>query len=48
MDGIRAVLLPGTRVESGFMGPRARAVRDFRLPRGMRLTLDAEAEVALS
>jgi glucose-1-phosphate thymidylyltransferase len=39
---------PGARLTSSVVGPRARLVRDFHLPRGMRVALGADAVVALS
>jgi glucose-1-phosphate thymidylyltransferase len=42
------VRYPGVRLTTSIIGPRARLVRDFRLPRGMRVTVGADAVVALS
>jgi glucose-1-phosphate thymidylyltransferase len=42
------VRYPGARLTSSIIGPRARLVRDFHLPRGMRLTLGADSVVAMS
>jgi glucose-1-phosphate thymidylyltransferase len=39
---------PGARLTSSIIGPRARLVRDFHLPRGMRLTIGADSVVAMS
>ena len=39
---------PGARLTSSIVGPRARLVRDFHLPRGMRLTIGADSVVAVS
>jgi len=39
---------PGARLTSSVVGPGARLVRDFHLPRGMRVALGADALVALS
>jgi glucose-1-phosphate thymidylyltransferase len=42
------VRYPGVRLTSSIVGPRARLVRDFHLPRGMRVAVGADALVALS
>jgi glucose-1-phosphate thymidylyltransferase len=42
------VRYPGVRLTTSIIGPRARLVRDFRLPRGMRVAVGADAVVALS
>jgi glucose-1-phosphate thymidylyltransferase len=42
------VRYPGARLTTSIIGPRARLVRDFHLPRGMRLTVGADSVVALS
>jgi glucose-1-phosphate thymidylyltransferase len=42
------VRYPGARLTASIIGPRARLVRDFHLPRGMRLTLGADSLVAMS
>ena len=42
------VRYPGVRVATSIIGPRARLVRDFHLPRGMRVAVGADAVVALS
>jgi glucose-1-phosphate thymidylyltransferase len=39
---------PGVRLTTSIIGPRARLVRDFHLPRGMRVAVGADAVVALS
>jgi glucose-1-phosphate thymidylyltransferase len=39
---------PGVRLTSSVVGPGARLVRDFHLPRGMRVAVGADAVVALS
>jgi glucose-1-phosphate thymidylyltransferase len=42
------VRYPGVRLTTSIVGPRARLVRDFHLPRGMRVDVGADAVVALS
>jgi glucose-1-phosphate thymidylyltransferase len=42
------VRYPGVRLTTSILGPRARLVRDFHLPRGMRVAIGADAVVALS
>ena len=42
------VRYPGVRLATSIIGPRARLVRDFHLPRGMRVAVGADAVVALS
>jgi hypothetical protein len=42
------VRYPGVRLTTSIIGPRARLVRDFHLPRGMRVAVGADAVVALS
>jgi glucose-1-phosphate thymidylyltransferase len=42
------VRYPGVRLTTSILGPRARLVRDFHLPRGMRVAVGADAVVALS
>ncbi|MEA2383412.1 MAG: glucose-phosphate thymidylyltransferase [Solirubrobacteraceae bacterium] len=42
------VRYPGVRLTTSIIGPRARLVRDFHLPRGMRVAVGADALVALS
>jgi glucose-1-phosphate thymidylyltransferase len=42
------VRYPGVRLTTSIVGPRARLVRDFHLPRGMRVAVGADAVVALS
>jgi glucose-1-phosphate thymidylyltransferase len=42
------VRYPGVRLATSIIGPRARLVRDFHLPRGMRVAVGADALVALS
>jgi glucose-1-phosphate thymidylyltransferase len=42
------VRYPGVRLTTSILGPRARLVRDFHLPRGMRIAVGADAVVALS
>jgi glucose-1-phosphate thymidylyltransferase len=42
------VRYPGARLTASIIGPRARLVRDFHLPRGMRLTVGADSVVAMS
>jgi glucose-1-phosphate thymidylyltransferase len=39
---------PGVRLTSSVVGPGARLVRDFRLPRGLRVAVGADAVVSLS
>jgi glucose-1-phosphate thymidylyltransferase len=38
----------GTRIEGSLVGPDARVTRDFRIPQGIRLSVGAGAEVAIS
>jgi len=47
LDGAE-VRYPGQRLTTSIIGPRARLVRDFHLPRGMRVAVGADAVVALS
>jgi glucose-1-phosphate thymidylyltransferase len=47
LDGAE-VRYPGVRLTTSIIGPRARLVRDFHLPRGMRVAVGADAVVALS
>jgi|SRR3954468_11654100 glucose-1-phosphate thymidylyltransferase len=42
------VRYPGVRLTTSIVGPRARLIRDFHLPRGMRVAVGADAVVALS
>ena len=42
------VRYPGVRLTTSIIGPRARLVRDFHRPRGMRVAVGADAVVALS
>jgi glucose-1-phosphate thymidylyltransferase len=39
---------PGARLTSSIIGPRARLMRDFHLPRGIRLTFAPDAVIAMS